>query len=138
MPPDELLSAALRGVTVDLVLSRDSDHRVTWHARHKLMPQPLVRGVRVHLQPPPFCHTKLFVIDRQYLQLGSANLDMRSLRLNFEMMFETYDPGFAEAMARHADTLIERATTLHLDALRRRPLLPRLRDAICWLASPYL
>lgn len=142
MPPDELLSAllsaALRGVTVDLVLSRDSDHRITWHAMHKLMPQLLVRGVRVHLQAPPFCHTKLFVIDRQYLQLGSANLDMRSLRLNFEMMVETYDQPFAEAMARHADTLIDRATTLHLDALRRRPLLLRLRDAVCWLASPYL
>ncbi len=142
MPPDEvlsaLMSAALRGVAVDLILSRDSDHLVTWYAMHKLMPQLLERGVRVHLQPPPFCHSKLFVVDRRYAQFGSANLDTRSLRLNFEMVVECYDRSFVEQLASHCDGLSERAATLSLDQVRRRPLILRLRDAVCWLFSPYL
>lgn len=142
LPPDELLSAllsaALRGVSIDLVLSRDVDHRITWHAMHRLLPQLLERGVRVHLQPPPFCHSKLFVIDRRYAQFGSANLDTRSLRLNFEMVVECYDRQFVDDLARHCDGLIDRASRLHLDALRTRPLALRLLDAGCWLFSPYL
>ncbi|WP_295680710.1 phospholipase D-like domain-containing protein [uncultured Nevskia sp.] len=142
VPPDELLSAlmsaAVRGVVVDLILSRDRNHRITWYAMHKLMPPLLKRGVRIHLQPPPFCHTKLFVVDRRYAQFGSANLDMRSLRLNFEMVVETYDRAFVEELAQHCDALSERATTLEYDKLRRRPVLLRLRDAACWLLSPYL
>ncbi|MDP3295954.1 MAG: phospholipase D-like domain-containing protein [Nevskia sp.] len=142
VPPDELLSAlmsaAVRGVVVDLILSRDRNHRITWYAMHKLIPPLLERGVRVHLQPPPFCHTKLFVVDRRYAQFGSANLDMRSLRLNFEMVVECYDRRFVEQLARHCDGLSERATTLQLDQVRRRPTLLRLRDAVCWLFSPYL
>lgn len=142
VPPDELLSAlrsaAVRGVLVDVILSRDPAHRITWYAMHKLIPPLLKRGVRVHLQPPPFCHTKLFVVDRRYAQFGSANLDMRSLRLNFEMVVETYDRAFVEQLARHCDQLSDRATTLELDKFRRRPLPLRLRDAACWLLSPYL
>ena len=142
VPPEEiltaLLSAALRGVVVDVILSRNVDHRITHWATLHLLPRLLERGVRIWYQPPPFCHTKLIVIDDLYTQFGSANLDARSLKLNFELMVEVYDQGFARRLAMHAESLRLKATRQTAEALRRRPLLFRLRDAACWLFSPYL
>jgi cardiolipin synthase len=142
VPPEEiltaLLSAALRGVVVDVILSRNVDHRITHWATLHVLPRLLERGVRIWYQPPPFCHTKLIVVDDLYAQFGSANLDARSLKLNFELMVEVYDQGFARQLAMHAEALRFKATRQTADALRRRPLLLRLRDAACWLFSPYL
>jgi cardiolipin synthase A/B len=50
-------------------------------------------------QPPPFVHSKIFVIDGIYAQIGSANIDPRSLLLNFELNVEIYDMDFAGKMA---------------------------------------
>lgn len=142
LPPEELLvalqSAALRGVTVDVLLTRQSDHPLTFRAMHKLIPRLLEGGVRVWFQPPPFCHAKLFVVDGHYAQVGSANLDSRSLRLNFELMVEVYDPVFAGRLVQHCQQLRERAHRVTREEMQARPLAIKLRDAACWLFSPYL
>ena len=85
-----LQAAALRGVEVCLVLPERSNLRyVDWASMRWLRPL-LERGVRIYLQPTPFSHTKLLVVDGAYAQIGSANLDPRSLRLNFEIALEVY------------------------------------------------
>lgn len=45
--------------------------------------------MKIYRQPPPFAHTKLLLIDGEYTLLGSANLDPRSLNLNFELVMES-------------------------------------------------
>ena len=98
----------------------------------------LLRGVRVYYQPPPFAHTKLLLIDDDYAQFGSANIDPRSLRLNFELTVEVYDPDFVQRLARYATELIDRSRVVSFDELDGRPLWQRTRDAAAWLFSPYL
>jgi cardiolipin synthase len=110
---------------------------MTWATMH-VLPELLESGVKVHLLPPPFVHTKLFVVDDYYVQLGSCNLDPRSLNLNFELVVEVYDEALAKAMATHVDENIARAEQLDIVRLRRRPLWRRLRNAFFWLFSPYL
>src|SRR6185437_5909549 len=80
-----LQTAALRGVEVCLVLPARSNLRYVDWATRRWLPPLLERGIEVYLQPPPFSHTKLLVIDGSYAQIGSANIDPRSLRLNFEI-----------------------------------------------------
>jgi cardiolipin synthase A/B len=94
--------------------------------------------VRVYKQPPPFNHSKLFVIDGVYAQIGSANLDARSLKLNFELAVEIYERAFAQTVGAHFAAVRARSREITLDEIRQRPLLPKLRDALCWLFSPYL
>ena len=131
-------AAALRGVEVHLLLPQRSDQRyVDWAAR-KYLEQLLHYQVKVWLQPAPFAHTKLFVVDGFYAQIGSANLDQRSLRLNFELMVEVFDRRFVQTLATYADTAREHAAALTLDKLNSRSLAVRLRDSLCWLFSPYL
>ena len=142
LPPRELIgalqSAAQRGVRVEVLLPEKSDHPIVDHATRNMLWELLVHGVDVRFQPPPFAHTKLFLVDGYYALIGSANLDPRSLRLNFELVVEVYDGGFTGGLLeRFAGTFsVSRRTCLaEVDG---RKLLPRTRDALCWLFSPYL
>ncbi len=142
IPPPELTSAlqsaALRGVEVTLVLPERSNLRyVDWACRRWLKPL-IERGVRVYLQPPPFAHTKLLVMDGDYAQIGSANLDPRSLRLNFEIAVEVYDAATCEGLARYIAAARDRSTVLTVATLNTLSIWVRLRDSLCWLMSPYL
>ena len=59
--------------------------------------------MRVWYQQPPFAHTKLLAVDGYYCQIGSANLDARSLRLNFELNMEVFNPDVHDQITAHID-----------------------------------
>ena len=139
--PDErlitaLALAAMRGVAVDIVVPAHSNHRVVdWAMRANIGPV-LQAGVRVWRNPPPFDHSKIMVVDGTWCLIGSANWDMRSLRLNFELNVEIYHDALAERLCAlmHAN----RGTPLTLAELDRRMLPVRLLDAAFRLLLPYL
>ena len=142
IPPPELVAAleatALRGIDVSLVLPERSNLRyVDWATRHWL-PALIARGVRVHLQKPPFSHAKLFVVDSEYAHIGSVNVDTRSLRLNFEITVEVYDATFCGQLAALIEGHEQASPALTHGTLPDRSSLQRVRDALCWLVSPYL
>lgn len=142
LPPRELIgalqAAAVRGIDVHVVLPEKSNLRyVDWATRNMLW-ELLFRGVRVSLQPAPFNHGKLFVVDDFYSLVGSANWDPRSLRLNFELQVEAYDADLAGSLAERIDAAAAAGRTLHLEEVDGRSLPARLRDSFCWLFSPYL
>jgi cardiolipin synthase len=142
IPPQELVAAlqgaSLRGVEVSLVLPRHSNLRyVDWATLHWL-PALVARGVRVHLREGPFSHAKMFVVDALYAHIGSVNLDTRSLRLNFEIAVEVFDPATCTQLAASVTSARAGAPALTpLELARTRPL-ARIRNSLCWLISPYL
>ena len=142
LPPQPLTSAlsgaALRGVEVNVVLPLKSDQRVVDFATQNMLWELLHSGVRVFKQPPPFAHTKLFLVDRHYALVGSANLDPRSLRLNFEFTVEVYDTKLNAALVEHCAQARDRSVEISVEDVENRPLAIRLRDSFCWLFSPYL
>ena len=102
------------------------------------MPTLLQSGVRVWYQQPPFAHTKLLAVDGYYCQIGSANLDARSLRLNFELNMEVFNPDVHDQITAHIDRAIIMGKEITAKELAALPLLIRLRNAACWIFSPYL
>lgn len=133
-----LQAAALRGVEVVVVLpAKNNLPFVHWATRNMLW-ELLQWGVRVYYQPPPFVHTKLLLVDDHYAQVGSANVDSRSLRLNFELVLEVYDTGFSKTLEAHFEGVLSRSREVSLDEMDARPLPVRTRDALSWLFSPYL
>ena len=136
--PDEriitaLSLAAFRGVEVDLVIPEHSNHpMVDWGSRVQMV--PLLRaGCRVWTYPAPFNHSKLMTIDALWALVGSANWDIRSLRLNFELDLEVYTSGIVAEV----DSLIA-AHQKDLLTERKQPLPLRLRDGAARLLVPYL
>lgn len=133
-----LVAAALRGVCVQVILpARNNWPPVHWAARNQFA-DLLQAGVEIYYQPPPFAHSKFLLIDDHYAQVGSANLDTRSLRLNFELDVEVFDQALAAdlwARLEHARVAGRRVTEAEIAG---RSLYARTRDALCWLASPYL
>jgi cardiolipin synthase len=140
LPDDRAITAlalaSIRGIEVDVVLPEHSNHpAVDWATRAQIGPL-LAAGCRVWTHPPPFDHSKLMTVDGIWCLIGSANWDIRSFRLNFELDVEIYDTGLAQQL----DTLIaarqrDRITT---DTLGRRRLPVLLRDGAARLMLPYL
>jgi cardiolipin synthase len=135
---DALRVAALRGVRVEVVLPERGNLRlVQWAAAAQLW-QVVQWGCRVYLAPPPFDHSKLFLVDGAWSLIGSANWDPRSLRLNFEYGVECYSTDLAARLGEVFEAKIAGARLLTVADLERRSLPVKLRDGVAWLAQPYL
>ncbi len=131
-----LCLAAMRGVTVDIVVPEKSDHRaVDWAARDNFGPL-IDAGCHVWLNPPPFDHSKILVVDRTWTLIGSTNWDSRSFRLNFELNLEVYHSDLAEDLDRLVES--KQGRRVHGRELRARSVPVRLRDAAMRLTQPYL
>jgi cardiolipin synthase len=126
-----LTLAARRGLDVDLVLPRHSNHRLADWARHASLRDLTAAGGRVWLVPQ-MVHAKAVVIDDDLALAGSANLDERSLFLNYELMVAFDDPQPVAGFARWIDRLRDGAEVYRGD----RPGLVRemLEGLVRWLA----
>ncbi len=138
LPPEPLTMslglAALRGVTVDIVLPEHSNHTILDWARRVPLRPLIEAGCRVWLMPAPFDHSKLMVVDDAWALIGSANWDTRSFRLNFELNVELHDRDFAGKLAAVAPT----TRRLALAELDGDSLPVRLRNSAARLLQPYL
>ncbi|EHH68562.1 cardiolipin synthetase [Gluconobacter morbifer G707] len=132
----ELQLAALRGVVIDIVVPKSSNHVLIDDARDANLRPFLEAGCRLWMADPPFNHSKLMVVDEEWSFVGSTNLDVRSLRLNFEINLEIYDKEVAHNLATFMATHRRNRLTHH--DLDRVSLPVRLRNAVLRLFLPYL
>jgi cardiolipin synthase A/B len=140
LPDDGLVTAlalaAMRGIAVDIITPERGNHRVLeWAVRAHITPL-IDAGCRLWSNPPPFNHAKIMTVDGAWCLIGSANWDMRSFRLNFELNMEVYHADLvAEVNALMAAKQSRRVTAADLE---RRSLPIRLRDNAARLMLPYL
>jgi cardiolipin synthase len=130
--------AAMRGVDVEIIVPERNNIRTVGWACDAILPQVLERGVSVWKSPPPFDHSKLFIIDSRYTLIGSTNLDPRSLALNFEFNIECYSEGLAEQLDAVFCERRNGAREVKLAEIKALPLLLRLRNGVARLLAPFL
>ncbi len=141
--PDEAVSAALRlavlrGVDVRILIPSRPDHRIVYAASSLFAFEAVQAGVRMFRYGPGFLHQKVVLVDNEVSAIGSANLDNRSFRLNFEIMLLTVDLAFAaqvEAMLQHDFDQAREITPEDSQQTRR---LQQLGMRIARLISPIL
>jgi cardiolipin synthase len=97
-----LTLAARRGIAVDLVLPNKSNHRLADLARPAALRDMSAAGAHVWLNPV-MIHAKAMIIDDDLALAGTANLDERSLFLNYELMFAFYEPADVRRFAQWID-----------------------------------
>ncbi|CAN5623352.1 phospholipase D-like domain-containing protein [soil metagenome] len=133
-----LTIAAGRGVDVVIILpSRVNLVLVQW-ASTAYWEELLRAGCRIVVTPPPFDHGKLMLVDDAWTLFGSANLDPRSLQLNFEFNVECYDSAVAQEARRELQVRLEIGREVTLQEIRERPLRVKFRDRLARLFSAYL
>lgn len=86
--------AALRGVDVRILLPEKADHLLVWLSSFSYYNETQPFGVRLYRYQPGFLHRKAMLIDDDVAAVGSANLDNRSFRLNFEITLLIVDAQF--------------------------------------------
>ena len=133
-----LSAASLRGVQVEVLLpGKNNLPFVDWASRAYLW-ELIEHGTRAFYQPPPFVHSKMLLIDDDYALVGSANLDPRSLRLNFEFNLEVIDRAFVAELGAHFDQARDMSQEVTQQQLDQRTVPERIRNSFCKLFSPYL
>ncbi len=141
--PDHALLMALRslghaGVRVRLLVPRLTDHPfMTWACR-EYYGELISAGVEVWEMRGSFIHTKVARLDKDWCFVGSANLDPRSFRLNFELNVEVRSAALAKQLDSLVESYLKEARRIDLPLLERRPLWVRLRGAAVNLLAPYL
>jgi len=142
LPSRELMSAlqaaALRNLDVKILLPAKTDNLLVHWATRNLLWQLLQFDVQIYYQPPPFVHSKLLILDDQLAFFGSANIDPRSLRLNFELNIECYDLVLTRQLMAYVDDKLAQSRSLTMEDIEQRSLPVKLRDGLAWLFSPYL
>lgn len=112
VPDDSLLRAlchaSQRGVLVRLLLPERSNHRLADLARRRALVQMNAAGAQIRMLPS-MMHAKSIIIDDSWMLLGSANIDARSLFLNYELMVELRDPQTIAATLRWFDATASNA-----------------------------
>ncbi|WP_144023622.1 cardiolipin synthase [Paenibacillus sp. FSL H8-0548] len=141
--PDESLMTALKiaslsGVDVRIMLPIKRDHFFVYWATHSYLGELLANGVQCYMFEKGFLHAKTLVIDGKVASVGTANLDIRSFKLNFEMNAFIYDTQTAAKLQRIFEDDMKNSTQLTLALYGKRPLMNRFKESISRLLSPIL
>ena len=134
----ELRRAALRGVEVVLVLPRRSDHAITQAAGRSQYGYLLEAGVEIREFEDGLLHAKTLTVDRRTAMISTANLDLRSFELNFELALMIWDPDFASRLHFLQSGYIDRSRRLSLAGWAGRPFVRRFADNAAKLVAPLL
>ncbi|CAN5920341.1 cardiolipin synthase [soil metagenome] len=142
VPDDAVLTAfvtaAMRGVDVRVLVPRRSDSFVVTAAARSYYDTLLAAGVRVYEYQPTMIHAKTLVVDDFFAAVGTANLDNRSFRLNFEVCAILYGEEHAETLSAQFRTDLTLAKEITTSARDRLPLKWKIAEAGARLLSPLL
>jgi cardiolipin synthase len=139
--PDEPLEAALRvaelrGVDVQVIVPRHGDSKLVTAASHTYCESLVKAGIHIFEYGPPMLHAKTMVVDETVAVVGTANLDNRSFRLNFEVAAAFYDREVVAHLSRRFEE--DRAACKPFPLRRRGPRLTQLLESVARLTSPVL
>lgn len=141
LPEEDILRAlevaAMRGIEIEILLPQKSNILGMDHAMRANFARLLKRNIKIYRTQPPFDHSKILLVDREWAFIGSANWDVRSLKLNFECNMECIDKEFASQLdavftRKKQKAYLEKAATL-----ARQPWHQKLLDNTFKLLTPY-
>ncbi len=135
---DALRLARHRGVDVRVLSLARPDHYVSYYAGRYYAAELLGMGVKVYQYQRGMMHAKTILVDSEWAMVGSANLDNRSLHLNFEVGCLLHDANLAAGLEEEFLRDLEVSVPMDHAVLARRTLAGRVLDNACRLLAPTL
>ncbi|HUN80496.1 MAG TPA: cardiolipin synthase [Phycisphaerae bacterium] len=133
-----LQTARLRGMQVQLLVPSRSDHRLVLWAARGCYEELLEAGVEIFEYPHAMLHSKVMIVDRRWAMVGSANMDERSFRINWEVSTLLFDRGLAGELQDDFEQLRSRAQKMNLQAVRSWTYSEKMLSNMARLATPML
>ncbi|MBW7454615.1 cardiolipin synthase [Paenibacillus sepulcri] len=135
---DALKMAVLSGIDVRMMIPSKPDHKMVYLASFSYLGDLMEQGMKCYLYEKGFMHAKTIVVDGNIASVGTANVDIRSFKLNFEVNAVIYDTGTATRLKEifEADMLDSRELTY--EEYKKRPLFQRFKESCTRLLSPIL
>lgn len=142
IPDDSMLTAlkmaAMSGVDVRVMVPGRPDHLMVFWATHSYLGELLKSGVRCFLYEKGFMHAKTMVVDTQLSSVGTANVDIRSFKLNFETNAFLYDTQMAQQLEDLFMMDLEDCREMTVEEYLNRPMRSRMQESLTRLLSPIL
>lgn len=135
---EALCHAAQRGVYVCILLPKISDSKMASFASESFYSGLLNAGVELRLFHQGLLHAKAIVVDSELALVGSMNIDMRSLQLNFELSVAIYDTESCEDICELLSSYKEQSIPVDVNAWHERPRYRRVAERFMYFLSPLL
>ena len=135
---DALLMAARSGIEVNIMIPCKPDHPFVYWATYSYIGDMVMAGAKCYTYDNGFLHSKGLVVDDKVLCYGTANMDIRSFALNFEVNAVVYDERKAREMVDIFQEDLKHCTRITRDLYARRKLIIRVKEQVCRLMSPLL
>lgn len=141
--PDEsimmaLKTAALSGVDVKLVIPSKPDHYLVFWASRANIEELLEAGVKIYTYQAGFIHSKVLLVDGVGASIGTANLDMRSLKINFEVNAFIYDDEIVKRLEKDFINDINDSKQISIEEHANRNMYEKFMESLGKLLSPLL
>ena len=135
---DALKAAALSGLSVKLLVPGISDSKLVNAASRSYYGELLFAGIEIYLYNKGFVHAKTMVTDGKLSVIGTANMDMRSFELNFEVNVLLYDEKISKKFRSIFFEDLKDAKKIDAKTWNRRPVYKQLPEKLARLFSPVM
>jgi cardiolipin synthase len=142
VPSSDLLETlkmtAQRGIKVELIIPHKNDSLMVQWASRAFYTELMLAGVEIYEFYGGLLHTKSVVIDEQFCLVGTVNMDMRSLWLNFELTLAIDDEAFTKEMYWLQQSYMDDSHSVNLKEWQKRTLYSRFLERVFYLFNPLL
>lgn len=135
---EALIQVATAGLDVRILVPRKGDSRLVNAAAYSYYGELLSAGIKVYFYERGFLHTKSMIIDDDFSMLGTANLDVRSQELNFEVNALIYDRDMNATLEQHFREDLKFATRIDIEDWEQRSRVKVFFEHMARLLSPLL
>jgi cardiolipin synthase len=141
LPESNILTAlemaAMRGVDIDIIIPDKSDYSFIDRAVESNFLRLVKSGIKIYRTPRPLDHSKIFIVDSEWIFIGSTNWDVRSFKLNFESNIEIFSKNLAKKLTAISELKKRKAKFTTAHECNALPLLKRIRNSAYRLLTPY-
>lgn len=135
---DALRIASLSGVDVRIMIPNKPDHMFVYWATMSYVGEMIKAGAKIFIYDNGFIHAKTIIVDKEVSSVGTANIDVRSFRLNFEVNAFIYHEEIAHELSESFMKDMELSWEMTSEKYHHRSLYIRFKESISRLLSPLL